>query len=341
MPNGLKVFGGRANPKLTADICTSLDIPVGERTIKQFADGEIWMQYDENIRGCDVFVVQPICAPVNDNLMELMLMLNTAKLASAKRVTCVVPYMGYARQDRKDRPRTPLSAKVVAQMLQTQRIKRVLTMDLHSAPIQGFFDIPVDHLYALPVLIDYLKSCECDLGMDISNLTVVSPDAGGVARARLLSMKLGVPLAIIDKFREAANVSEVMNVIGNVEGRVCWMIDDLIDTAGTLVKGAEALMFRGAKSVNAAATHGLFSYDKKANISARQRIEESPIEQVIVMDTIPQVEQGSLLMGVSLDSEGKTVAPMTTKIHTLSVASLFAKAISAVHNNESVSSLFI
>jgi len=321
MPNGLQVFGGRANPKLTADICAAMGIPVGRQEIKQFADGEIWVQYTDNIRGFDVFIIQPTCAPVNDHLMEMMLMINAAKLASAKRVTAVLPYFGYARQDRKDRPRTPLSAKVVASMLQPQGIKRVLTMDLHSAPIQGFFDIPVDHLYALPVLIDYLKTS----GRDLSNLTVVSPDAGGVARARLLSMKLGVPLAIIDKFRESANVSEVMNVIGEVNGRDCLMVDDMIDTAGTMVNGANVLIAKGAKTVNAAASHGIFSYDKKAGISALDRIEQSPIREVIVMDTIPQeINQSS-----------------STKLHTLSVALLFAKAIQAVHNNDSVSGLFV
>ena len=329
----LKIFGGRANPKLTADICAAVDIPIGQREIKQFADGEIWLQYIDNIRGSDVFIVQPTCAPVNDHLMELMLMINAAKLASAKRVTCVLPYAGYSRQDRKDRPRTPISAKIVASMLQSQRIKRVLTMDLHSAPIQGFFDIPVDHLYALPVLIDYLH------GWDTSKMTVVSPDAGGVARARLLSMKLGVPLAIIDKFREAANVSEVMNVIGDVEGRDCLMVDDMIDTAGTLVKGAEALMKKGARAVRAAATHGIFSFDKKADISALDRIEQSCIEEVIVMDTIPQEANLNRILRTNRGDDD--TIKTTKKLKVLSVAPLFAKAIQAVHNNDSVSGLFV
>ena len=333
MPNGLKIFGGRSNPKLTADICAALEVPEGQRTIKQFADGELWMQYDENIRGCDVFIIQPTCAPVNDTLMELMLMINAAKLASAKRVTAVMPYYGYARQDRKDRPRTPLSAKVVASMLQSQRIKRVLTMDLHSAPIQGFFDIPVDHLYALPVFIDMIKAT-----FDLSNLTIVTPDAGGTARARLLSMKLGVPLAIIDKFREAANVAEVMNVIGNVEGRDCLMVDDMIDTAGTLCKGANALIERRAKSVRALATHGLFSYDHKEDISAVDKIERSPIIEVFVADTIPQGKNLNLLLRNDPNDDSIRT---TKKIKVLSVASLFAKAISAVHTNDSVSGLFV
>jgi ribose-phosphate pyrophosphokinase len=332
MPNGLQIFGGRANTKLTADICTSMDNHAnGQRDIKQFADGEIWLQYIDNIRGSDVFIVQPTCAPVNDNLMELMLMINAARLASAKRVTAVLPYYGYARQDRKDRPRTSLSAKVVASMLQSQRIKRVLTMDLHSAPIQGFFDIPVDHLYALPVFIDYIKQ-----NFELSNLTIVTPDAGGTARARLLAMKLGnLPLAIIDKYREAANVSEVQHIIGDVKGRNCLMIDDMIDTAGTLVKGAKALMTKGgARSVDAMATHGILSYDKKEDISAIDKLENSAIRSIIVTDTIPQEANLSRILR---DETTKT----STKLKVLSVAPLFAKAIQAVHDNDSVSGLFV
>lgn len=321
MPDGIKVFGGRANPELTKNICLNLGIPVGKVNIKEFADNELYVQFDENIRGCDVFLIQPTCAPVNTNLMELLLMINAAKLASAKRVTACIPYFGYARQDRKDRPRVSLSAKVVADMIQSQRIKRVLTMDLHSAPIQGFFNIPVDHLYALPVLIDYLMKIKTNL----SNLTIVSPDIGGTARARMLAMRLGVPLAIIDKFRESANISEVMNVIGDVSGRDCLMVDDMIDTAGTLVKGAQALIEKGAKSVDAAATHGIFSYDKKAKISALTRIEKSPLRKVIIMDTIPQ--ELNILN--------------STKLEALSIAPMFAKAVSAIHTNDSVSGLFV
>jgi ribose-phosphate pyrophosphokinase len=333
MPNGLQIFGGRANPKLTNDICIAMEHKNGQREIKQFADGEIWMQYTDNIRGSDVFIVQPTCAPVNDNLMELMLMINAAKLASAKRVQVVLPYFGYARQDRKDRPRTPLSAKVVASMLGSQRIKRVLTMDLHSAPIQGFFDIPVDHLYALPVFIDYIKQ-----NFELSNLTIVSPDAGGTTRARMLAMKLGLPLAILDKFREAANVAEVMNIIGDVKGRNCLMIDDMIDTAGTLVKGAKALMnMGGARSVDAIATHGILSYDKKEDISALDKIENSVIRTVTVTDTIPQEEN---LGRILRNNQGDAIRT-TKKLKVLSVAPLFAKAIQAVHNNDSVSGLFV
>jgi len=319
MPNGIKIFGGRANPKLTADICAHLGVPVGQINLKEFADNELYPHITENVRGADVFLIQPTCAPVNTNLMELMLMVNAARLASAKRVTAVLPYYGYARQDRKDRPRVPISAKVVADMLQSQKIKRLLTMDLHSAPIQGFFNIPVDHLYALPVLIDYIKT------WDLSKVTIVSPDAGGTTRARLLAMKLGVPLAIIDKYREAANVSEVMHIIGDVKGRDCLMVDDMIDTAGTLVKGAEALKKAGARAVGAAATHGLLSYDEKAGISAIDKIERSVLEEVILMDTIPQEKN----------------LQHTSKIKVLSVAKIFADAIYAVHNNESVSGLFV
>lgn len=322
MPNGLKIFTGRGNRQLAEDICKNLGIELGVSETKEFADNELYPMFGENIRGCDVFIINPTCAPVNTNLMELVLMMNAARLASAKRITAVLPYFGYARQDRKDRPRVPISAKVVAQMIQTQRPKRVLTMDLHSAPIQGFFDIPVDHLYALPVFIEEIKA-----KYDLTNLTIVTPDAGGTARARLLAMKLGnVPLAIIDKYREAANVSEVQHIIGKVEGRDCLMIDDLIDTAGTLCKGAVALMKAGAKSVNAIATHGLFSYDKKAQISALDRINQSPLGSVMIADTIPQELNAANSYG---------------KLQVVSVAKLFASAIKAVHGNESVSSLFV
>lgn len=323
MPNGIKIFGGRANPRLTEKICKHLDLPVGKNSTQQFADEELYPRFEENIRGCDVYIVQPTCAPVNTNLMELMLMINAAKLASAKRVTAVLPYFGYARQDRKDKPRVPISAKVVASMLESQRIKRVLTMDLHSAPIQGFFNCPVDHLYALPVLVNHVRQNMASL-----NLTVVSPDAGGTTRARECAKRLGAPLAIIDKYRAEANIAEVMNIIGDVKGRDCLMVDDMIDTAGTLVKGAEALMNAGANSVRAAATHGIFSYDKKAGISAFERIHNSPLVEVIVMDTIPQIVK-----------EGES--EVRSKVTTLSVAPLFAKAISAIHNNDSVSGLFV
>jgi ribose-phosphate pyrophosphokinase len=321
MPNGMKVFGGSANPKLTRDICNVLGISPGAIKLKRFADGELFPEIQENVRGCDIFIIQPTCASAdisaNDNLMELLLMVDAFKRSSAESITAVLPYYGYARQDRKDRPRVPISAAAVANMIEGSGVDRMLTMDLHSAPIQGFFKIPVDHMYALPVFLDYIKA------LDLDNLAIVSPDAGGVARARLASMKLGVPLAIVDKYREAANVSEVMNVIGDVSGKNCIMIDDMIDTAGTLVKGAKALLDRGAKSVRAAASHGLFSYDKKNNISAHQRIDESSLVEVIVADTIPQKSEA-----------GK-------KVTTLSVATMLGNAIAAIQNETSVSSLFV
>ena len=267
----LKVFSGTANQSLTEAICNKLDIEIGKVNTKKFADHELFAEFAENIRGCDVFLVQPTCYPANDNLMELILLIDAAKRASAGRITASLPYFGYARQDRKDRPRVPISAKVVATMLEGVGADRVLTMDLHNAAIGGFFEIPVDHLYALPVFIKGLK------GLSLNNITIVSPDAGGVARARLLAMKMGAPMAIVDKYREAANVSEVMNVIGDVSGRNCILVDDLVDTAGTLCKGAKALMDRGAASVSAIVTHGVFSYDHKEDISAIDKIEASAL----------------------------------------------------------------
>jgi ribose-phosphate pyrophosphokinase len=319
MPNGLRVFSGTGNPALASEICTNLGIQPGAIKIKQFADGELFPEIQENVRGCDVFIVQPTCAPANDHLMELILMIDAFKRASADRITAVLPYYGYARQDRKDRPRVPISAAAVANMIESAGADRVVAMDLHSAPIGGFFKIPVDHLYALPVFVDDIRK-----SFDVQNLTVVSPDAGGVARARLLAGKLGAPMAIVDKHREAANVSEVMHVIGeeNVKGRDCLMVDDMIDTAGTLCKGALALMKRGAKSVRGCATHGVLSYDSKENINAVDRIEESVLQEVMLANTIPFKFQRS-------------------KIRFLSVASLLAKGIEAIHNDTSISDLFI
>jgi ribose-phosphate pyrophosphokinase len=325
----LKVFSGTANKDLTKAICNELGIELGKVNIKKFADHELFVEFDENIRGYDVFIIQPTCIPANDNLMELMLMIDAAKRASAGRIVASIPYYGYARQDRKDRPRVPISAKVVATMLEGVGVDRILAMDLHNAAIGGFFEVPVDHLYALPVFVDYAKA-----KFIMSRLTVVSPDAGGVARARLLAMKLGVPLAIVDKYRETANVSEVMNVIGSVEGRDCLLVDDLVDTAGTLCSGAKALMDRGAKSVSAVASHGVLSYDHKKDISAIDKIEQSVLQEVIVADTIDQrPNQERILRG----DEIKT----SSKIKVLSVAPLFARAITAIHNDESVSGLFV
>jgi ribose-phosphate pyrophosphokinase len=326
MPQDIRVFSGTANPALTAAICVELSklfgstITPGAITIKQFADDEIFVNIEENVRGTDCFIVQPTCAPTNDNIMQVMLIADALKRASAARITAVLPYYGYARQDRKDRPRVPISAKVVATMLEGVGVDRLLTMDLHNGAIGGFFEIPVDNLYALPVFVDYIKA-----NFSLDDLTIVSPDAGGVARARLLAMKLGLPLAIIDKYREAANVSEVMHVIGeeNVKGRNCLMIDDMVDTAGTLCKGAEALLKYGALSVGAVATHAVLSHDSKAGMTAVQKIEKSSLHEVVFMDTIPTGQKPSL------------------KLRTLSSAPMFAAAIKAIHDDESVSGLFV
>ncbi len=265
------------------------------------------------MRGADVFVIQPTCTPVDRHLMELLLMIDALKRASAERITAVLPYYGYARQDRKDKPRVPISAKLVASLLESAGADRVLALDLHAAQIQGFFNIPVDHLFAAPVMIDYFKP------LNIPNLTVVSPDAGGVERARAFAKRLSAPLAIIDKRREEANVAEVMNVVGEVQGRSCLLVDDLIDTAGTLVKGAEALLAKGATAVSACATHAVLSGP------AVERIEESELEEVVFTNSIPLSE----------------TARNSEKIKSLSVAPLLARAIQSIHEETSVSILFI
>ena len=309
----LKVFTGNANPALAQVICSCLGVELGCAPVKQFADGEIYLQIQENVRGADVFVVQATCTPVDRHLMELLFMIDALKRASAERITAVLPYYGYARQDRKDKPRVPISAKLVASLIERAGADRVLALDLHAAPIQGFFDVPVDHLFAAPVMIEYYKST---LRAD---LTVVSPDAGGVERARAFAKRLNAPIAIIDKRREEANVAEVMHIVGDVSGRNCLMVDDLIDTAGTLVKGAEALLAQGALSVFACATHGVLSGQ------AIERICSSPIEEVVLSDSIP------------LKEEARDCA----KIKTLSVAPLLAQAIQSIHEETSVSGLFL
>jgi len=248
-PDRLKIFSGTANPCLSKEICASLGLNLGDLMLETFSDGEVYLQFQENVRGADLFLIQPTCRPVDHNLMELLLMIDAAKRASADRITAVLPYYGYARQDRKDKPRVPISAKLVASLLERAGANRIMALDLHAAQIQGFFDVPVDHLFAAPVMIDYFKP------LNIPDLAVISPDPGGVERARAFAKRLNAPLAIIDKRREKPNVAEVMNVVGEVEGRNCLMVDDLIDTAGTLVKGAEALLEQGAKSVSACATH--------------------------------------------------------------------------------------
>jgi ribose-phosphate pyrophosphokinase len=309
----LKIFAGNANPALAQEICQALGIELGNAMVKQFSDGEIYLQIKENVRGADVFVIQPTCTPVDRNLLELLLMIDALKGASAQRVTAVLAYYGYARQDRKDKPRVPISARLVASLLETAGADRVLTLDLHAAQIQGFFRIPVDHLFATPVLIEYFKQARP------GKLAVISPDAGGVERARAFAKRLSAPLAIIDKRREEANVAEVMNVIGDVRDRHCLLVDDLIDTAGTLVKGAEALLAKGAASVSACATHAVLSGP------AVSRIEASPLKEVVFTNSIPLSKE----------------ARKCDRIKSLSIAKLLAEAIRSIHEETSVSVLFI
>jgi ribose-phosphate pyrophosphokinase len=313
MPDGITLITGTSHQKLAEEMAKFLDIHVCDATISHFSDGEIFVRINENIRGSDVFVLQSTCTPVNDNIMELLLIIDALKRASAGRVTAVIPYYGYGRQDRKVQPRVPISSKLVADLLTAAGTNRVLTVDLHAGQIQGFFNIPVDHLYASPVLVEYLKKCE------FQDLTVVSPDAGGVERARAFAKRLKASLAIIDKRREVANVSEIMNVIGDVKDRDALLLDDLIDTAGTIVQGADALKDIGAKRVFAACTHAVLSGP------AIERINNSTIEELIVTNTIP------------LDTKEKECK----KLKALSIATLLAKAIKRIHEESSISSLFI
>src|SRR5262245_26785447 len=309
----LKVFSGSAHPELTREIAAFLGVTPGQARLRRFPDSEVSFQIDENIRGTDVFVIQPTCNPVDQHIMELLIMIDAFKRSSAARITGVLPYFGYARQDRKDKPRVPISAKLVANVLSAAGTNRVLTMDLHKAQIQGFFDIPVDHLFAAPVIIDYLSRQE------YSNLTMVSPDAGGAERARAYAKRLGAELAVIDKRRNEVGTAEVMNVIGDVEGRTCILQDDIIDTAGTITKGAKALKDNGAAKVVACAVHGVLSGP------AIERIEKSPIDSLIVTNTIPLSPAGEAC----------------TKIKVLSVARLLGQAIKSIHEETSVSSLFV
>jgi ribose-phosphate pyrophosphokinase len=310
----LMVFTGTANPKLAADVVKFLNIPLGRATVGRFSDGEVMVELMENVRGKDAFVLQSTCTPTNDNLMEIMVMVDALKRSSAARVTAAIPYFGYARQDRRPRSaRVGITAKVVANMLQAVGVDRVLTMDLHADQIQGFFDIPVDNVYAAPILLgDVWKH-------DYPNLIVVSPDVGGVVRARALAKRLESDLAIIDKRRPKANMSEVMNIIGEVEGRSCVIMDDMVDTAGTLVKAAQALKESGAARVVAYCTHPVFSGP------AIERIAESELDEVVVTDTIPLSEE----------------AQKCKKIRQLSVAGLLAETITRICNADSVSSLFM
>jgi ribose-phosphate pyrophosphokinase len=309
----LKVFSGSAHPELAREIAGFLGVSVGQARLRRFPDSEVSFQIDENIRGTDVFIVQPTCNPVDQHLVELLIMIDAFRRSSAARITAVVPYYGYARQDRKDKPRVPISAKLVANVLSAAGTNRVLTMDLHKAQIQGFFDIPVDHLFAAPVIIDYLSR------LDYPKLTLVSPDAGGAERARAYAKRLDAELAIIDKRRSDDGSAEVMNVIGAVEGRTCILQDDIIDTAGTITKGATALKASGAERVIACAVHGVLSGP------AIDRIEKSPIDRLIVTNTIP-------LSAASASSR---------KIVVLSVARLLGQAIKSIHEETSVSSLFV
>jgi ribose-phosphate pyrophosphokinase len=313
----LKIFSGSAHRALTEEIAEFLNVPVGHARLQRFPDTEVSFQIDENIRGTDVFVVQPTCAngpaSVDQHLMELMIMIDAFRRSSAARITAVVPYYGYARQDRKDKPRVPISAKLVANLVSAAGTNRVLTMDLHKAQIQGFFDIPVDHLFAAPVIIDYLAR------LDYPKLTMVSPDAGGAERARAYAKRLDAELAIIDKRRSDDGTAEVMNVIGDVEGRTCILQDDIIDTAGTITKGANALKANGAARIIACAVHGVLSGP------AIERIEKSPIDKLIVTNTIPLSAAGAAC----------------SKVVVLSVARLLGQAIKSIHEETSVSSLFV
>ncbi len=307
-----KIFSGSANEPLADEICNFLGMTRGQCHVTRFSDGEVYLQVLENVRGADVFVVQPTSFPVDQHLMELLLMIDALKRASARRITPVIPYFGYARQDRKDKPRVPVSSKLVADLLTTAGAHRALVVDLHAPQIQGFFNIPVDHLFASPVLVAYFRE------LKLPDLTVVSPDAGGVERARFFAKKMESPIAILDKRRTDVNVAEVMHVIGDVKGRTCLILDDLIDTAGTLVNAAEALLGAGALKVYACASHPVLSGP------AIERISKSRLEQVVVTNTIP------------LTAAGRN----EPKIKVLSIAGLVARAIQSIHEETSVSTLF-
>lgn len=313
MPEGIKFFTGNAHKELAQEIAGYLDIPVGDASVTEFSDGEIMVQINENVRGTDVFVLQPTCMPVNRHIMELLLIVDALKRASAHRITAIIPYYGYARQDRKVQPRVPISAKLVADLITAAGINRILTMDLHAAQIQGFFNIPVDNLYASPVLLDYVRSA-----YHFENLVIVSPDAGGVERARSFAKKLQCSIAIIDKRREAANISQIMNVIGNVENKDTIILDDMVDTGGTTIQAATALKVKGAKRVVAACTHAVLSDN------AVEKVNNSVLEELIVTNTIP------------LDSKKEQCKKLTV----LSIAPLIGEAIKRIHEESSISSLF-
>jgi len=308
-----KIFCGTANEPLCDEVCAFLGLNRGQAQVTRFSDGEAYVQIQENVRGADVFLVQPTCHPVDGHLMELLFMIDATKRASARRITAVIPYFGYARQDRKDKPRVPISSKVVADLLTTAGANRALIVDLHAPQLVGFFNIPVDHVFASPVLVDYFKR------LNLPDLTVVSPDAGGVERARFFAKKMDSALAIVDKRRVEANVAEVMNVIGDVNGRTCLVIDDLIDTAGTLVKTASALMENGAREIYACCSHPVLSGPAVENIA------NSCIREVVVTNTIPL----------------NAAAQKESKIKVLSIAGLIGRTIQSIHEETSVSKLFM
>jgi ribose-phosphate pyrophosphokinase len=313
MSRELRIFTGSAHPALGEAIARFLGIPLGRTYLARFSDGEVWFQIQDNVRGVDVFVVQPTAPPVNENLMELLVMLDAFKRSSASRITAVVPYYGYARQDRKDKPRVPISAKLVADLLSSAGCDRILTMDLHASQIQGFFDVPVDHLFAAPVIIEYVDK------LKLKDVTIVAPDPGGVERARAYAKRLDATLAIVDKRRPTANVAEVHHIIGDVEGRTALIVDDMVDTAGTLTKVAEAVKQAGAREVLASCSHAVLSGP------ALPRIEASPLSKLIVTDSIPLSEEKR----------------KCSKIVQLTIAELMAKAIRNINEEASVTSLFV
>ena len=308
----MKVFSGSAHPLLAEEICKYLNVELGNQKISHFKDGEVYTQIKENVRGRDIFIIQPASRPVNENLMELLVMTDAFKRASAYRITAVIPYYAYARQDRKDKPRVPITAKLIADLLSATGVNRVLTVDLHAPQIQGFFDVPVDNLIAAPIIIEYIED------LKIKDLTIVSPDAGGVERARIIANVLNAKIALLDKRREKPNEAEIMHIIGDVKGRNCFIVDDMIDTAGTLIRAAGAIMDNGAESVRAAATHPVFS------ATAVERINNSRLLEVIVTNSIPLSED----------------AKDSGKIKQLSIGPLLGEAIKRIHTNSSVSSLF-
>lgn len=314
MLDKIKVFTGNSNPELAQSICKTLGIPLGASRVRNFSDGEIMVEIGENVRGRDVYVIQSTCEPTNNNLMELLIMMDALKRASAATITAVMPYYGYARQDRKAAPRTPITAKLVADLLTTAGADRVVTIDLHAGQIQGFFNIPVDNLYAAPVILNYLKG-----RFEGQELVMVSPDAGGTERARAFAKRLGCTLAVIDKRRTGPNVAEVMHLIGDVKDKTAILLDDMVDTAGTLTHAAKALKDNGAKAVFACATHGVLSGP------AIDRLNASDIEELVLTDTIPLSAKREL----------------TSKIRVLTVADLLAESIKRIHEDESVSSLFV